>query len=81
MIAGSVIASAAADSAFPFGRDLLLDSPPMKGSKRLVVLLDAGQRDTLDSEQIAGMGEFASIVWRGAPETDARELSEHEYAM
>jgi hypothetical protein len=54
---------------------------PMKGSKRLVVLLDAGQRDGLDDEQIAGIGEFASIVWRGTPEADTRELSEHEYAL
>src|SRR5260370_23340048 len=38
---------------------------PMKGSKRLVLLLDAAQRDGLDFEQIAGIGEFASILWRG----------------
>jgi hypothetical protein len=54
---------------------------PMKGSKRLVVLLDASRRETLDTEQIASIGEYAAIVWHGAPETDARELSEHEYAM
>jgi radical SAM superfamily enzyme YgiQ (UPF0313 family) len=54
---------------------------PMKGSKRLVVLLDAAQRESLDAGQIAGIGEFAAIVWRGTPEADARELSEHEYAL
>jgi hypothetical protein len=54
---------------------------PMKGSKRLVVLLDAGQREILGAEQIAGIGEFAAILWRGASAADARELSEREYAM
>ncbi len=54
---------------------------PMKGSKRLVVLLDAAQRESLDAGQIAGIGEFASIVWRGTPNADAHELSEHEYAL
>jgi len=37
---------------------------PMKGSKRLVVLLDASDRERLGSEAIAALEEFAAIVWR-----------------
>jgi hypothetical protein len=35
----------------------------MKGSKRLVVLLGAGDRERLGSEAIAALEEFATIVW------------------
>lgn len=36
---------------------------PMKGSKRLVVLLEAGARERLDREAIAAIEELATIAW------------------
>lgn len=52
---------------------------PMKGSKRLVVLLDASERDRLGFREIAALGEFAAIVWRGLSECENLELGAHEY--
>jgi hypothetical protein len=52
---------------------------PMKGSKRLVLLLDSGERDRLGLETITALGEFAAIVWRGAGVEAIEELGEHEY--
>ncbi len=52
---------------------------PMKGSKRLVVLLDASDRDLLGTDEIAAWGEFAAIVWRGLAEDEASELGECEF--
>ena len=52
---------------------------PMKGSKRLVIVLDADERDRLGLEEIAAIGEFAAIVWRGAGEADAAEMGAYEY--
>ncbi len=52
---------------------------PMKGSKRLVLLLDASERDTLRNDTIAAWEEFAAIVWRGG-ESVAPALSDREYA-
>jgi hypothetical protein len=52
---------------------------PMKGSKRLVVLLDAAERDRLGAEAIATIGEFAAIVWGGQFADPTCELGEHEY--
>ena len=51
---------------------------PMKGSKRLVVLLDADEGDRLDAEHLACLSEFATIVRRGVPEAVAPELSERK---
>ena len=34
----AVISTAVADNSFPFGRDLLLDAQPMKGSKRVPIV-------------------------------------------
>jgi len=52
---------------------------PMKGSKRLVVLLDASDRDRLGTDEKAAWGEFAAIVWCGQIEGEAPDLGEHEY--
>ena len=54
---------------------------PMKGSKRLIVLLDNCERDSLGAEDIAAIGEFATIVWRGMPAGEDVELGEHEFAL
>jgi len=52
---------------------------PMKGSKRLIVLLDGSERDRLTANQIAAIEEFANIVWRGiSPGTDL-ELITHDF--
>jgi radical SAM superfamily enzyme YgiQ (UPF0313 family) len=51
---------------------------PMKGSKRLVVLLDAGDRERLGLEAIAALEEFCTIVWRGGS-VEAMDLGHHEY--
>lgn len=37
-LAALCIGAANAESSFPFGRELVLDAPPMKGSKRVPVL-------------------------------------------
>ncbi len=37
----------------------------MKGSKRLVVLLDAAERERIPLADVTALGEFASILWRG----------------
>jgi MoaA/NifB/PqqE/SkfB family radical SAM enzyme len=52
---------------------------PMKGSKRLVVLLDAGDRERIGADEIAAIGEFAAIVWRGVGSESMHDLGEHEY--
>jgi hypothetical protein len=53
----------------------------MKGSKRLVVLLDAGERDRLGAEEIGAIGEFATIVWRGLAAGEKVALAEHEFEL
>jgi heat shock protein HslJ len=47
--AGALIGVAIADSAFPFGRDLMLDVRPMKGSKRVPIIeIDDGGAAVID---------------------------------
>lgn len=53
---------------------------PMKGSKRIILLLNAAQRERMDEAEIEAVGEFAAIVWRGFPESRIAELGEHEYS-
>lgn len=38
---------------------------PMKGSKRIIVLLDETLRDRLQTERLAALEEFATILWQG----------------
>jgi heat shock protein HslJ len=46
---GALTAASIADSAFPFGQDLLLDVRPMKGSKRVPVIeIDDGGAAVID---------------------------------
>lgn len=52
---------------------------PMKGSKRLVVVLDASERERLGSDEIAALGEFAAILWQGPGSEKFLDLGEHEY--
>jgi hypothetical protein len=51
---------------------------PMKGSKRLVVLLDPGDREHLGVEVISEIEEFAAIVWRDSVPTEVPEVDEHD---
>ena len=51
-----------------------------KGAKRLVVLLPAEERDTLDPAWIAEAGNYAAIAWQGQMPPDAN-LDEHEYVL
>jgi hypothetical protein len=44
-----------------------------------VLLLDAGERERLGPDEIAALGEYAAIVWRGAGAEAINELAEHEY--
>lgn len=48
----------------------------MKGSKRLVVLLEGEERERLDRDRTAAIGEFATIVWRGL--AAGQDLDEYE---
>jgi radical SAM superfamily enzyme YgiQ (UPF0313 family) len=54
---------------------------PTKGSKRLIVLLDNRERERLGAEEIAAIGEFATIVWRGIAAGENVELAEHEFEL
>jgi hypothetical protein len=38
---------------------------PMKGSKRVVLLLDDALRDRLQPERLEALEEFATVVWQG----------------
>ena len=53
---------------------------PMKGSKRLIVLLDARERDCLGPEEFAAIDEFATVVWRGLAPGENVEFGEPEYS-
>jgi hypothetical protein len=50
------------------------------GAKRLVVLLPLAERSRLAPAWLAGVGDFATLVWRGT-EDAAVELEEHEYVL
>jgi hypothetical protein len=51
-----------------------------KGAKRIIVLLPAEFRSRLDPEWIAGVGNYAAIVWRGELPDDAL-LVDHESVL
>jgi len=51
---------------------------PMKGAKRLVLLLPLDERERLGSDWIDTMAEHAAIVWHGAPDA-ATDLQAHEF--
>jgi hypothetical protein len=53
---------------------------PVKGTKRLVVLVPTERRHRLGGAWIGAVGECATIVWRGAPISEA-DLDAHEYAV
>jgi hypothetical protein len=52
---------------------------PMKGSKSLVVSLDARDRRDLTAEQINAIGEFAAIVWRAPGRSDDPQFAERDF--
>jgi hypothetical protein len=52
-----------------------------KGAKRLIVLLPLAQRDSLGSDWIGAVGDFATIVWRGGAHEHEADLEEHELVM
>jgi hypothetical protein len=52
----------------------------MKGSKRLVLLLESAERERLGPAWIESIAEHAAILWRGA-RIAADELREHEYLL
>jgi hypothetical protein len=51
-----------------------------KGAKRLVVLAPRQQRAAIGTDWIDAVGEYGTLVWRGAP-TAGEELEAHEYAF
>jgi radical SAM superfamily enzyme YgiQ (UPF0313 family) len=53
---------------------------PMKGSKRLVILLDAAARATLPPGWSNAVGDWATIAWRGTM-TAGAELQAHECTL
>lgn len=57
-----------------------LNPEGLLGSKRLLVVLPADQRDRVSDEWIDDVGEFAMLIWRGL-ELDESELEPHELCI
>jgi radical SAM superfamily enzyme YgiQ (UPF0313 family) len=57
-----------------------LNPEGLLGSKRLLILVPAAQRDHVAESWIDDVGEFATLIWRGM-ELDASELEPHELCM
>jgi hypothetical protein len=52
----------------------------LNGAKRLVVVLPREIRAELEIEWIDDIGDYATLVWRGAAVDDEEQMESHEYA-
>jgi radical SAM superfamily enzyme YgiQ (UPF0313 family) len=52
----------------------------VNGAKRLIVVLPLALRPALAGEWVEDVGEYATLVWRGAPAEAEEDMEAHEYA-